>query len=109
MSRFTVRRSAAIALVAAVAATGCAQNYASTLPASGEPLAYDWSTFRQGRDPIDEQDFYRIAGDSEAVTKIERTRSRGTFYNRAGWVLAAIGAAGLIVATATDSPGLDKL
>jgi hypothetical protein len=103
MSRFLVAAAAA-----ALALAGCARNYASSLPATGEPLAYDWMSFRQGKDPIDEQDFYRIGGDAEGASQIEKTRSRGIFYNRAGWVLAGIGLGGLLLATTTDSAGLHK-
>ena len=102
-------RMLAAATAAVIAAAGCAQNYASTLPASGEPLAYDWSSFRQGNTPIDEQDYYRIAGDGEAATQIQRTRTRGIFYNRAGWVLAAIGLGGLFAAAVLPDAGLRKV
>jgi len=100
---------AAATATALIAAAGCAQNYASTLPASGEPLAYDWSSFRQGNTPIDEHDYYRIAGDDDAATQIQRKRSSGIFYNRAGWWLAAIGLGGLFGATLIPDAGLRKV
>jgi hypothetical protein len=101
-------RILAAVAAAALGAAGCAQNYATTLPPSGEPLAYDWSSFRQGSSPIDEQDFYRIAGDADAEASISRTRARGVFYNRAGWILAAIGGVALVTATQVGDGGLRK-
>jgi len=82
---------------------GCAQHLATNVAATGEPLSVEFaSTYRQGKNPIDEHDFFRIAGDRQATAQIEHQRGRGIFYNRVGLILAGIGLTGLVVASTTD-------
>jgi hypothetical protein len=81
----------------------CIHNIATGIPATGEPLSVEFaSTYRQGKDPIDELDFYRIAGDVKSANKIQSQRDRGTLYNRLGLALLTIGLGGLVVSSITD-------
>jgi hypothetical protein len=48
-----------------------------------------WATY-QGGSVIDEEDFFRIAGDTSAADSIRRSRHTGLWLNRAGWG-AAVG------------------
>ncbi len=89
----------ALALSAVV---GCAQNHATGIGASREPLGYDGRTFRQGRTPIDEHDFYRIAGERDVANAIAEQRDRGIRYNRAGLVLLGLGLVGPGAMATTD-------
>jgi hypothetical protein len=76
---------------------GCATNYATAQRPTGEPLSAEWvATFRQGKTPIDEQDFYAIAGDRSASSEIATEREKGILFNRVGIGLAAVGIAGLV-------------
>lgn len=43
----------------------------------------DWAYY-QGREELDEQDYYRIAGDTQAVSKIEGIRSRASRMQKIG-------------------------
>ncbi len=58
-----------------------------------------WS-FAQGRSPLDEQDFFRLAGDREAYELIKRRRARGIFWNRLGLGLVGAGLVGAVLMTA---------
>jgi len=49
----------------------------------------------QGGTVIDDQDFFRIAGDDNAAADIEDHRRQGVAMNRVGWALMAIGAGGI--------------
>jgi len=91
-------------LSALALASGCAANWATTQPATGEPLSAEWkSTFRQGTTPIDEQDFYRIAGDRESYDQIAHERVKGMVVNRIGVVLAIAGIASLVAGATIDT------
>jgi hypothetical protein len=50
----------------------------------------------QGRDGIDDQDFFRIAGDTEAEEQVRQFRETGITLNRAGLGVIAASAASLI-------------
>ncbi|HTJ41524.1 MAG TPA: hypothetical protein VL463_05485 [Kofleriaceae bacterium] len=90
-----------------LALAGCASNLAEGTRATGEALSVDdLGGLRQGRAPIDEQDFYRIAGDREAEDEIAAYRNHGVVENRIGLVLALIGTAA-IVSFATDEEHRD--
>lgn len=93
-------RAAAFVLVLA----GCAQNLANGIPASGAPLSADWNGYRQGDEPIDEQDFYRIAGDRDAADDVRAYRDHGVWESRIGTVLALIGASALVTFAVDDDP-----
>lgn len=54
----------------------------------------------EGGTVIDDQDFFRIAGDEKAAADIADHRRQGVLLNRVGWVLMALGAGG-IAATST--------
>lgn len=90
-----------IAMIAALA-SGCAHNLAANTPATGEPLAVEWNTLRQGSAPIDEEDFYRIARDDDAAADIDAYRSHGVVMNRVGLVLALVGGAALVTYALDD-------
>jgi hypothetical protein len=92
--------AATVALTAACAGPG-----AEGVAATGEPLTYEWNTFRQGSMPVDEQDFYRIAGDDDAVREIGSSRRHGTIYETVGGVLALVGATALITYASSNDPG----
>ncbi len=53
-----------------------------------------WQT-KQGESAIDEEDFFRIAGETETADEIQKTRQTGVLLNRIGWGGAAVGLAGL--------------
>ncbi|MCW5807806.1 MAG: hypothetical protein KIT31_35970 [Deltaproteobacteria bacterium] len=72
-------------------------------PPTGEPLTAEWTAFRQGRTPIDEQDFYAIAGDHESRDTIAYKRERGILFNRVGIALALVGLGGLIGGATVDN------
>ncbi len=93
-----------IRALALLAIAGCASNLANGIPASGAPLSADWNGYRQGVEPIDEQDFYRIAGDREAADDIRAYRDHGVWENRIGMVLALIGVGALVAFAADDDP-----
>ena len=58
----------------------------------------DWKYF-QGREELDEQDFYRIAGDQEAADKIAGIRASASKKMKVGATVAAAGiVAGLVFA-----------
>ncbi len=57
-----------------------------------------WS-FHQGNQTLDEQDFFALAGDTEAVAVLKKRRKKGMFYNRFGLGLAAVGIFGLAAAS----------
>jgi hypothetical protein len=100
--RTGLHRTSAAIVAGALAVTGCAYNRAEGTAATGEPLQAGWAGFRQGSTPIDEQDFYRIAGDGSGADEIAAYRSRGITYNRVGLVLALIGGAALVTLGASD-------
>jgi hypothetical protein len=91
-----------IRAVALIVVAGCAQNLANGIPASGAPLSVDWQGYRQGGEPIDEQDFFRIAGDHDAADDIRSYRDHGVLESRIGVVLALIGASALVTFAADD-------
>ena len=87
----------ALCLVVVVNGAGClAANPAYGLRPSGEPLSVVGSGqnigFRQGSRPIDEQDFYSIAGDGGAADTI-RNRRRSLVVEQMAW--QAVGLAGI--------------
>jgi len=51
-----------------------------------------WQVF-QGETPIDDQDFYNIAGDTEAAKQIAAYRAKGVVINRVGFGLLIAGGA----------------
>jgi len=103
--RPTTRTHRGTILLALLATTGCAASHAEGTLGTGEPLKVEWNTFRQGNTPIDEQDFYQIAGDRDAVDDVGAYRGHGVFMNRVGAVLAMIGAAALVTYAASgDGP-----
>jgi hypothetical protein len=64
-----------------------------------------WQVF-QGQDKIDDQDFFRIAGDNQAADQIANSRSSGLAVNRVGMVLLGVGVAALgagLVLSATQT------
>jgi hypothetical protein len=96
MSKFD-RTSVFISLtVAAALVSGCASSHAEGTAATGEPLAIDFSTFRQGDTPIDEEDFFRVAGDRDSADELHAYRRNGVIMNRIGSLLALVGVASII-------------
>lgn len=74
-------------------ATGCltlaGSGYASD---TGDMLSSPaHGAFRQGRTPIDEEDFYTIAGDDHAVAVV-RAQREGLVAEQIGWQLVGYGA-----------------
>ena len=53
--------------------------------------SYEVWALKQGTLPVDEQDFFAIAGDAEAATEIERTRKIGLAANYGGLGAATLG------------------
>jgi len=72
----------------------------------------DWKYF-QGREELDEQDFYRIAGDQEAADKIEKHRASASKKMRIGVPIAVAGLVASIaltvIGTSTDKPSLTTI
>jgi len=73
-----------------------------------------WQAF-QGDAPLDDQDFYRIAGDEKTAKEIAEMRQSGVSLNHAGAVVLAIGGAlaltGIVLSgtgalSSTDSNGI---
>jgi hypothetical protein len=82
-------------------------NFATATSATSEQLSADWpGTFRQGNNPIDEHDFYRIAGDQESASQIAQQRHKGVTVNRIGIVLALVGLGALVASVATEQRGV---
>lgn len=80
-------------------ATGCltlaASGYASD---TGDPLSSPrHGAFRQGRTPIDEEEFYAIAGDDHAVA-IVRAQREGLVAEQIGWQIVGYGAIPVMLA-----------
>lgn len=68
--------------------------------------SYDWhrTAFFQGDEEIDEQDYYRIAGDLSAAASIEHARSRASWTARSGIGLAVLGVTAMMLSfVVTDS------
>jgi hypothetical protein len=63
-----------------------------------------WQVF-QGNDKLDDEDFFRIAGDLQAADRIASMRSSAVTTNRVGWVIFGIGlgalGAGLVLSQTT--------
>jgi hypothetical protein len=49
----------------------------------------------QGGTVIDDQDFFRIAGDTASEQEVQEYRRQGTALNRVGWGLTLLGAGGI--------------
>jgi hypothetical protein len=49
----------------------------------------------QGGAVIDDQDFFRIAGDTASEQEVQEYRRQGTAMNRVGWGLTLLGAGGI--------------
>lgn len=66
-----------------------------------------WQTF-QGEDKLDDEDFFRIAGDTQAADQIHDGRDRAVSLNRAGFVVLGVGLAaaiaGLVIRSAAAAP-----
>jgi hypothetical protein len=71
---------------------------------------HDWKYF-QGREELDEHDFYRIAGDAEAADKVAKIRSSAALRMKIGAPLAVVGtAAALLLGTIVrDNPTVATL
>ena len=98
----------ALCLVVVVNGAGClAANPAYGLRPSGEPLSVVGSGqnigFRQGSRPIDEQDFYSIAGDGGAADTI-RNRRRSLVVEQMAWQAVGLAGIGGIVWTTVAGP-----
>lgn len=55
-----------------------------------------WATF-QGEDKIDDEDFFRISGDTQAADQIHAGRERAVAVNRAGFVVLGVGVVAAVV------------
>jgi hypothetical protein len=55
--------------------------------------SYQWSqwSYLQGREKLDEQDFYRLSGDQAAADEVARQRSKAELEQKLGLPLAIIG------------------
>jgi hypothetical protein len=77
--------------------------------------SYDWHVFslHQGADKLDEQDFYRIAGDQESESKVKSVRTKAIGRQRLGrWIAIGslvLGAGMLAGGIAMDMPGIAGL
>ncbi len=92
--RLTRAVAAVFVVVSAVGASGClTTNPANNIRATGEALSVEGGRFRQGGTPIDEQDFYAIAGDKSAVATIRQQRASLT-VEQIAW--QATGLAGIV-------------
>ena len=87
-------RAAGVVLVLALAASGCLTlNPASHPRTTNARLHVEGGRFFQGRNQIDEQDFYELAGDKDAVKKIQ-ARRRGLVGTQLGGQAAGAGGIG---------------
>jgi hypothetical protein len=78
----------------ALAASGCLTlNPASHPRTTNARLHVEGGRFFQGRNQIDEQDFYELAGDKDAVKKIQ-ARRRGLVGTQLGGQAAGAGGIG---------------
>jgi hypothetical protein len=96
-----------VALLALAPATGCvALNPARHVRATGERLSVDERGFRQGDEALDEQDFYALVGDDEAVRRI-RARRRALLGDQfAGQAMGAAGVGAALVGAAAMTGGI---
>src|SRR5262249_11990538 len=72
-----------------------------------------WACF-QGEDKLDDEDFFRIAGDTQAAEDIHNGRDRAVAVNRAGWVVLGVGVAvgilgGVLAATVKTTDNTDPM
>jgi hypothetical protein len=72
-------------------------------------VAYNYE-YLQGQDPIDEQDYFRLAGDRVSFERVVAHRAKATRYQKIGkWlILGSLAASGAMIAggLAADSKGL---
>jgi hypothetical protein len=97
-----------IVAIGAVVATGClTTNPARGVKATGEHLFVTaHGGFRQGDRAIDEQDFYRIAGDTQAVAAV-RQRRLNLVAEQMAWQAAGLaGIGGLVVGAGVMAGGI---
>jgi len=97
-----------VVAVVAVAGTGClTTNPARGVKATGEYLSVtDAGGFRQGERAIDEQDFYRIAGDTQAVGAV-RQRRLNLVAEQMAWQAAGLaGIGGLVLGAGVMAGGI---
>jgi len=74
--------------------------------------SYEWSDWKyfQGPDELDEQDFYRIAGDKDAENKVDMLRASAARKMKIGMPLMIAGYAAMIVLSAVGkSSGNDTV
>ncbi len=73
---------------------------------------HDWKYF-QGPDVLDEQDFYRIAGDQQAADSVAKIRAGATSKMKVGMPIAVIGYAAMLVlgsiGTSNKNPTLSTI
>ena len=89
-----MRRILATSLVAIVS-YGCVTNPAVHPRPNSVDLEYidgpEGKSWRRGSEQLDEQDFYELAGDKEAVEKIESHRASGVRKQTLGLAIVGIG------------------
>jgi hypothetical protein len=74
---------------------GSASVYRTTV---GHATIIHWRP-TQGGTVIDDQDFFRIAGDTATEREIDEYRRQGKALNRVGWGLSVLGAGGVAAST----------
>jgi hypothetical protein len=58
-----------------------------------------WAAF-QGEEKLDDEDFFRIAGDNQAADQIHNMRNRAVAMNRVGWIMLGVGVGAAITGLA---------
>jgi hypothetical protein len=82
-------------------------NPARGVKASGAPLSVTGAGgFRQGDQAIDEQDFYRIAGDTEAVAAVRQRRLNLVAEQMAWQATGLAGIGGLVLGAGVTAGGI---
>lgn len=62
----------------------------------------------QGQQILDDQDFFRIAGDRVAADEIADHRARARAFNRIGFALLGVGAGAMVFASQADQDGSSR-
>lgn len=89
-------RSLLSSFIAVVFATSCATNPAKNLEPNGVDLTVNANVqpvgLYRGEEQVDEQDFYRLAGDTESYEAVKASRGAGSAMQIGGMSLITVGA-----------------
>jgi hypothetical protein len=103
-----VANTAAALVVLALAPLGACVtlNPAAHVRPTGERLVADERGYRQGDERLDEQDFYALAGDGDAVRRIQSRRRSLLGEQLAGQATGAAGVGAMLVGAAAMTGGI---